>query len=153
MVYVGRPTLSDSERSYASRSRRLRVTLFAWPAGVLSVAAALMAPIGPTGLSPTGPLPYAVIKPSDQFGLRPPVEFMHDTTIKVQFHSDDVDLVCEAEGVPHPSTGTLVGCAGYGDATHPPTIHMPNPCFFQEPYAQVLCHEMAHTNGYTHPVQ
>ncbi len=84
-------------------------------------------------------------------GVRaPPPRFAGDNASYVHFVvSSRVDETCRA-GSPEAPRG--VGIRGCYDPTTDAII-MPNPCQFTDTYARLMCHEMAHNNGWpaTHP--
>lgn len=72
---------------------------------------------------------------------RPPPEFQDDVAdVRIAFLSD-VDHACRTPGAP---AAEIYGCEFYGK------IFVPNPCSAQGAYADLLCHELGHVNGWRH---
>lgn len=75
-----------------------------------------------------------------------PLEYQHGNTIKMHIVEPyQIKNYCGDAG----PKWTILACAR-GD-----TINMPNPCEYPEAknidsYAHLLCHELAHTNGWVH---
>lgn len=73
----------------------------------------------------------------------PPLRFRGDRTVTVEFVQPPlIDFRCG--DVPVPPDKHRIGC------THGLTVTMPNPCLYapNDYYAQVLCHELGHVNGW-----
>ena len=71
----------------------------------------------------------------------PPPEFQGDRdNVKVSFVADP-DRTCRT---PEAGDGEILGCEMFG------RIWVKNPCLETGAYAEVLCHELGHVNGYTH---
>ncbi len=90
----------------------------------------------PAPTAPATPVdPYPVTK---TFAGMPPPKFHQDTAAILIFTSD-VSSYCGKA----PKGYVTLACA------QGPQIAMPNPCQFpDDPYAALLCHEMAHVNGW-----
>src|SRR5690606_22609281 len=76
---------------------------------------------------------------------RPPAKFWRhpDGAIAVLISSPaSVDSFCRQGRDPGPPT--ILGCAFQEQRV----VVLPNPCLFPDPYAQLVCHEMAHINGW-----
>jgi hypothetical protein len=74
----------------------------------------------------------------------PPSRYEHDSTVNVTFtEGASMERSC------NDYENNLEGCADIGG----PHIWITNPCTVQQSYAQILCHELAHTNGWAadHP--
>jgi hypothetical protein len=85
-------------------------------------------------------LPPVIDTPS----ATPPSEYTKNRIVEVQFvNSPSMYPGCE------PSPGfTTRGCYRF-DLER---MIMPNPCFYpKDYYARVLCHELGHANGWSHP--
>lgn len=88
-----------------------------------------------------------------QYVSRPDYVYMGDARVVIETYSGDMDKYCRQFGLDYNEGSTGVACTvgvGRGDKA---TIYMPNPCLFSDNYAQILCHEIAHTQGYRHPQQ
>lgn len=77
----------------------------------------------------------------------PPSRFQTDTSGSIRFIPQaKVEADCFGQGTPTPPPGFhTMACAGHGVMT------LPNPCEMAatgDAYAQLLCHEMAHLNGW-----
>lgn len=74
----------------------------------------------------------------------PPLRFRGDRSVQIQFASpDEVERLC---GVTKPICGFRLMACARGNK-----LIMPNPCganSIVEPYGKLLCHEMAHANGW-----
>jgi len=71
----------------------------------------------------------------------PPERFRMDNTVVVTFAKPElVQELCGKRHMPE-----VIACADI----LPPSIHVPNPCYINEHYAQVVCHELGHANGWT----
>lgn len=73
---------------------------------------------------------------------RPPEEYQGDRNSMVTFTSD-VDAACRRIK-PAAHSGEIYGCAYFS------AIVVPNPCLHSGYYAELMCHEMAHANGWRH---
>lgn len=72
---------------------------------------------------------------------RPPPQFQGDRdNVKVSFVADP-DQTCRT---PTAGEGEILGCEMLG------RIWVKNPCLETGAYAEVLCHELGHVNGYRH---
>lgn len=73
----------------------------------------------------------------------PPDIYRKDNTVVVTFAKPElVQELCGRHGVPE-----LIGCANLV----PPSMIVPNPCAFpSEVYARIVCHEAAHSQGWTY---
>jgi hypothetical protein len=81
--------------------------------------------------------------------VMPPPNYQADTAVKVEFvHPAMVGVRCAERGV------TFIGMPGLnsGACANEHLITMPNPCLAVAGgwYASVMCHELAHTNGWAH---
>jgi len=71
----------------------------------------------------------------------PPVRFQGDSTITVTFAKPElVQELCRQRD--EPRDPRMIGCADKG------SMHVPNPCGIDEHYAQIVCHELGHANGW-----
>lgn len=69
----------------------------------------------------------------------PPPQFRGDVATRVEFVAPErVSIRCIERG----ATFLANACTGQGLVT------APNPCSFSDPYARIMCHEMAHINGW-----
>lgn len=69
----------------------------------------------------------------------PPRQFQGGTEARIAFMAQDqVNWLCNTKR----QANTLQACVIDG------TIIAPNPCQAPGPYARIMCHEMAHINGY-----
>lgn len=101
---------------------------------------------------------YAGIQPmQDTHGLTVPEEYKGNTTIRVQFEDPmNVEWYC-LDGHYTPD-GFIFACwipKNNYPSIKENTIVMPNPCVYPEArqiesYAYLMCHEMAHNNGWKH---
>ena len=73
---------------------------------------------------------------------RPPPEFQGDRSSMVTFSSGP-DAACRAIK-PGAGEGEIYGCAFYS------ALIVPNPCQHSGAYAELLCHELGHVNGWRH---
>lgn len=83
-----------------------------------------------------------------QWVKQPPENYQENTTATVEFVSpNEVQAVCLAKGAQRPQGRTILGCERDG------VITVPNPCSLGPDgyFRDLLCHEMAHVNGWTHP--
>ena len=79
-----------------------------------------------------------------EFFQRPPHAYQGDTQASIVFNSQRATTaLCEIVTRKDEALACATG----------PHIWAPNPCTWSDPYAQLLCHEMAHVNGWpgTHP--
>lgn len=76
---------------------------------------------------------------------RPPARYQAEATVTLKFaEQDQIDAACHPRyGVPPAGMKTDACATGR-------TIIAPNPCEYDETdrYAHLLCHEMAHVNGW-----
>ena len=79
---------------------------------------------------------------------RPPVAFQADPppAVVIFAHPDVVDTICREASGPIDPTRQILACTNVGDRV----ILMPNPCLYQDGYAQLMCHEASHLNGWRH---
>lgn len=83
----------------------------------------------------------AILKGCEALAQMPPKQFRGDAQIMVWFTSPaTVDHYCKTDRKPH----RAYGCANDN------MIFMENPCLHEGAYAELLCHEIAHTNGLKH---
>lgn len=75
----------------------------------------------------------------------PPQEFRRDGEARIAFH-DYADAECRRRGLVHRTGVVNLACEQNGE------IVMPNPCAWGErsDYADLLCHELGHVNGWRH---
>jgi hypothetical protein len=76
----------------------------------------------------------------------PPVRFQHDTSATITF-TDPPEIARQC----HAPVDETEGCADIGPVHR--KIWITNPCRVREHYAQILCHELGHLNGWpaNHP--
>lgn len=73
---------------------------------------------------------------------RPPPEFHGDRDAMVTFTADP-DAACRP--LSRPTDRRILACAYHG------ALIVPNPCTQTGAYADLLCHELGHANGWRHP--
>lgn len=73
---------------------------------------------------------------------RPPAEFQGNRTWTVSLSSNS-DEDCR-KIMPDAHAGNIHGCTKWGVSI------VPNPCLHSGYYAELMCHEMAHANGWKH---
>lgn len=75
----------------------------------------------------------------------PPVAYQKDVTVQVEFASRQAMQVSCQRLFGQPPTGSAIEACNTGSK-----IVMPNPCTFpkEDRYAQLLCHEIGHANGW-----
>jgi len=79
------------------------------------------------------------LKPSGGLTIqRPPSRYQGDVQSTVHF-SDNAELLCAIIKAP----GRAIACGNPGGI-----MIVPNPCRWGDPYAELMCHEMAHVNGW-----
>jgi hypothetical protein len=75
---------------------------------------------------------------------RPPARFQHEArSTVVTVPAAEVDRLCRPPGEPPVCGARILACTQDG------VITAPNPCAFRgDAYAELLCHEQAHRNGW-----
>lgn len=73
---------------------------------------------------------------------RPPPEFHSDRHAMVTFTADP-DTACRP--LSRPTDRRILACEFHG------ALIVPNPCGQTGAYADLLCHELGHANGWRHP--
>lgn len=89
--------------------------------------------------------PVAVVAPNSTYYSNgsPPERFRTGVKFVVVFGTaDEVHATCAAAALPVPCGSRYGGCV-IGS-----TVHVPNPCERTGDYADLLCHELAHVNGW-----
>lgn len=76
---------------------------------------------------------------------KPPVRFRGDTTALVMFVSD-VETACRKAGLKRVEGTVTEGCSVLGGER--PVIIIPNGCKKPGKYADNICHEIGHVNGW-----
>lgn len=88
--------------------------------------------------------------PQSNYGIaRPEGQFQHVEEATVYFRpSKEMTDRCVAWGATRPKEGTLIVACAREDQK---AMLLPNPCEFDDYYAQLVCHEAAHTVGWSDP--
>ena len=73
---------------------------------------------------------------------RPPPQFQGDRSVTITFVAD-ADAACR-KIKPDAHSGEIYGCAIYS------ALILPNPCGQTGAYADLVCHELGHANGWRH---
>lgn len=104
----------------------------AFPAGS-ATAPVVLPDVSPPAAAPVSADPYPI---TDIFAGMPPPRLMGNRAMTVSFGT------LSHCGKPPPGK-RFVGCV------RGPLVHMGNPCEFgHEQFARIMCHEMAHVNGW-----
>lgn len=85
-------------------------------------------------------LGLAACEPAGRVSKPPPAYQGDQADIRVAFLSD-IDRACRT---PAAAPNEILGCELYGK------IFVPNPCTQHGAYADLLCHELGHANGWRH---
>lgn len=78
-----------------------------------------------------------------------PMQYQYNRTVTVvEMTQEQINSKC---GIPADPRQKIIACAD----TNGHTVYMPNPCLAKEAvdvhsYAHLLCHEVAHTEGWVH---
>lgn len=94
-------------------------------------------------------LSLAACTDAEEFSHQPiPAEYQHSAQAKIVFLPFGlVETSCVALGAAPPPKGQVIlACA----SRERNLIIMPEPCGVGESYSEILCHEKAHINGWSH---
>jgi hypothetical protein len=124
--------------------------MFLRPFAAIAAALLIPAPVAPaqapTTCSAPVAVPPSVTTPNSTYysDSLPPARFRGDNSIKVRFSDQaGVDAVCGKA----PCNMVTLACTS---VRRPQLMTLPNPCRYptSDGYAQLVCHELGHLNGW-----
>lgn len=93
-------------------------------------------------------LPFVTLSACSTWA-EPPINLTSNQDVHVKFqNSDEASESCADvyEAIHGKLNSRITACAYRKTASAEPVVIMPNPCEFDDAYATLLCHELAHVN-------